>query len=221
MVARTETAEQRLSIYEGLSAHNRRIAVLRVGIPALGLVVFLLLIGQIYIANLSRDLGFGGMSIDRTMAMVQAPRYSGVMADGTAYNVTAGEARASLSATDKIELADTTIVFTNADGSHTKAQTRKALLDTKTQNVEVAGTGDVFGGDGTIGKFFNTLIDWPGQTFNSTGGAKLHFADGTTLDAKQAHYDLEKSVWTFSNVTVKMPSTPGEETATSPAGETP
>jgi len=216
MVSRTETAEQRLAIYRGLGAHNRFIAVLRIGVPVLGLLVFVLLMGQIYLANLGKDFGMGGLTIDRSMAMVQAPRYSGVMPDGTTYSVVAGEARAPLTASDKIELIDTSIVFTNADASRTKAETKSAILDTKTQNVEVAGQGDVSGSDGTTGQFFNTLIDWPAQTFTSTGGAQLQFADGTTLDAKKAVYDLEKGVWTFSNVTVTMPSTPGEFDAPEP-----
>jgi lipopolysaccharide export system protein LptC len=210
MGSRTETAGQRLKIFEALTAHNRRISILRYGVPALGLFVFALLAGQLYISNLSKQFGIAGLTIDRTKAMVESPRYSGIMPDGTSYLVTAGEARAALSATNLIDLSDARIVFTNPDLSQTTATTQAATLDSNTQQVDIAGEGDVLTSDGTRGIFTRTLIDWPAQTFDINGGVKLDFADGTTLDSQSAVYDMGKGIWSFQGVTVTMPSTPGE-----------
>jgi lipopolysaccharide export system protein LptC len=214
MAARAETADQRLAIYRKLGAHNRLITLLRFGVPALGVAVFLILASQIYLASIGKEFGIAGLTIDRTMATLQAPRYAGVMADGTTYNVKAGEARAALSATNVIDLTNASIVFSNPGTKQTTATAKQATLDTVSQQVQIDAITDVTSSDGTIGRFTNTRIDWAAQMLNSVGGAHLEFADGTKLDADTATYDMEKAVWIFSRVTVTMPSTPGETDAT-------
>jgi hypothetical protein len=219
MAARAQTADQRLAIYRQLRTHNRLITILRFGVPTLGMVVFLMLASQIYLASIGKEFGIAGLTIDRTMATLQAPRYSGVMADGTTYDVTAGEARAALSMTNIVELADASIVFSNPGAKQTTATAKQATLDTVSQQVQIDADTDVTSSDGTIGRFINTRIDWAAQMLNSVGGAHLEFADGTELDAATATYDMEQALWTFSRVTVTMPSTPGETDATTSGTE--
>ena len=50
--ARTESLEQRTAIFNRLALRNRLVAILRIGVPAIGAIVFVALLAQIYIGNL-------------------------------------------------------------------------------------------------------------------------------------------------------------------------
>jgi hypothetical protein len=51
IAARTETAEQRSAIYEALLRRNRLVGILRIGVPAMGAVLILGLLLQIYVVS--------------------------------------------------------------------------------------------------------------------------------------------------------------------------
>ena len=50
-------AARRLKVYKGLQARNRVVAVLRLGVPAMGAVALVLLVGQIYLSSLGSRFG--------------------------------------------------------------------------------------------------------------------------------------------------------------------
>ena len=83
LVARALTADQRAEIFGRLVARNRIVGGLRVAVPALGLLAALLLVGQIWLANLESQYGVSGIRIDRGNMVVETPQYSEIGGDGT------------------------------------------------------------------------------------------------------------------------------------------
>ena len=73
-VARALTADQRAEIFGRLVARNRIVGGLRVAVPALGLLAALLLVGQIWLANLESQYGVSGIRIDRGNMVVETPQ---------------------------------------------------------------------------------------------------------------------------------------------------
>lgn len=75
-VGRAETYDQRSAILDRLRFRNRTVALLRIVVPAIGVIAFLTLTGQIYVANLMRQYGVSGIRVDRGNIVVEAPKYS-------------------------------------------------------------------------------------------------------------------------------------------------
>ena len=69
-LARTDTFDQRNAIFAGLATRNRLIAVLRMLVPAAGVVAFLVLAAEIYVTNTLRQYGISGIRIDRGTLVV-------------------------------------------------------------------------------------------------------------------------------------------------------
>ncbi|MEO7223173.1 MAG: hypothetical protein ABIY37_11930, partial [Devosia sp.] len=80
---RADTYDQRADTLGRILTRNRVVDALRVVVPLLGLAAFLVLAGQIYIANLARQYGISGIRIDRGAVVVEAPKYSGTGGDGS------------------------------------------------------------------------------------------------------------------------------------------
>ena len=76
-------AERRAAILDQLAWRNRIVALLRIAVPAIGLLAFLALIGQIVVAGMMSKYGIAGIRIDRGNLVVESPRYSGAGADGS------------------------------------------------------------------------------------------------------------------------------------------
>lgn len=80
-------AAQRQAIYRRLEARNRIVAILRVGVPALGVLVLVSLLGQIYVSSLTSRFGVGRIEVTRDSVSIETPEYSGVLDNGTTYRV--------------------------------------------------------------------------------------------------------------------------------------
>ena len=210
MGGRTDTAGQRLAIYRSLAARNRWIAGLRAGVPVAGVLVFLGLAAQIFIANLGSEFGIGGISIDRTTARIETPRYAGMLADGSTYKVAAGAARADIANPNEIALLDASLQLIQPDGTEMMASAGAATLFAQEQQVAVAAETEVGDSTGTTGRFTDTVIDLKAETFTARGGAELRFSDGTHLTSKTLTYAFPDATWRFGGVRVTMPATPGE-----------
>ena len=206
-------AAQRLAVYRGLQARNRIVAILRVGIPALGVVALSALIIQIYVSSRASRFGVGQIAVSSESITVEAPEYSGLLDDGTAYRVSATSAQASVDATDRIGLSDASLTMLKPDGVTMRVDARSAILDTTNQLVEVAGIAEVGNSLGTSGLLRNSVFDYAAQRLVGNGPVSIDYHDGTTIVAEGLTYDATTLVWTFSRATVTLPDTPG-------AGET-
>jgi hypothetical protein len=209
-------AAERLAIYRRLQGRNRIVAILRVGVPALGAILLVSLVGQIYISSLSSRFGVGRISVTREAVSVEAPQYAGVLDDGTTYKVWAAAAQASVDATDHIGLTSAALTLTRRNGVTMEVNAPIAVLDTTREVVTIQGIAYVEDSTGTSGTIYDSVFDYVSQTLLGKGEVHIDYADGTTLDGTGMTYDARSMVWTFSGANVNLPSTPGEE----PSGTT-
>lgn len=207
-------AVQRLAVYRSLEARNRVVSILRVGIPALGVVALAALMLQIYVSSRTSRFGVGQIAVSTESITVETPEYSGLLDDGTAYRVSATSAQAAVEATDRIGLTDASLTMVKPDGVTMLVDARAAVLDTTNQLVEVADIAEVGNSLGTSGLLRNSVFDYAAQRLTSNGPVEIDYHDGTTIMAEGLTYDATTLIWTFTRATVTLPDTPGaRETA--------
>ena len=207
-------AAQRLAVYRGLQARNRVVSILRVGIPALGVIALAALMLQIYVSSRTSRFGVGQIAVSTESITVETPEYSGLLDDGTAYRVSATSAQAAVEATDRIGLTDASLTMVKPDGVTMLVDARAAVLDTTNQLVEVADVAEVSNSLGTSGLLRNSVFDYAAQRLTSNGPVDIDYHDGTTILAEGLTYDATTLIWTFTRATVTLPDTPGaRETA--------
>lgn len=204
-------AAERLGIYRRLAARNRIVAILRIGLPALGVLLLASLIGQIYISSLTGRFGVGRISVSREAVTVEAPEYSGILDDGTTYHVWAESAQAAVEATDQIGLTTASLTLKRTNGVTMEVNAPAALLDTTSEIVTIDGIAYVEDSTGTAGTIYDSVFDYVSQTLLGKGAVHIDYADGTTLDGTGMTYDAKTMVWTFGKASVNLPSTPGEK----------
>jgi hypothetical protein len=205
---RTDSADLRAELFGRLSAHNRRIGLLRALVPALGVLAFLLLAGQIYLANLARQYGVSGIHIDRGNLVVDTPRYSGSGSDGSHYTINASAARSPLTNTALIDMTNATLDLTRPGATAFHAAAAEALMNTTSNEVTVPGVTHVTSDDGLSGTLVKLRSDMKAQRTTADGPVNLTFADGTTLIASGMIFDGKADIWTFANTTLTMSGLP-------------
>lgn len=201
----------RLAIYQRLAGRNRLVAVLRIGVPALGIVLLASLLLQIYVSSLGSRFGVGRIAVTRDSITVDAPEYAGLLEDGSAYRVWATSAAAAADATDLIALTNAAMTLHRATGVTMQVNAVAAQLDTARQLVLIDGEAQVQDTSGTSGVFKQSEFDWNAQILTANGPVHIDYADGTTLDADGMVYDSVAMVWTFSNANVTLPDTPDSD----------
>jgi hypothetical protein len=211
-------AAQRLAVYRGLEARNRLVSILRVGIPALGVIALAALMLQIYVSSRTSRFGVGQIAVSSESITVETPEYSGLLDDGTAYRVSATSAHAAVDATDRIGLDNASLTMVKPDGVTMLVDARAAVLDTTNQLVEVADIAEVSNSLGTSGLLRNSVFDYAKQRLTSNGPVDIDYHDGTTIVAEGLTYDATTLIWTFTRATVTLPDTPR---ASEPAMESP
>ncbi|KKB76118.1 hypothetical protein VW29_20380 [Devosia limi DSM 17137] len=204
-------ASDRHATYRRLLQRNRFVGLLRIGVPALGVLVLAVLAGQIYLSSLSGQFGIGQITVSDNSISVEAPEYAGTLDDGSAYRVWAQSARAGLATSDIIELNAAALTVTRTNGVVINAEARSAKLDTTNENVIVDGISHIADSTGISGTLYQSVFDWVAQRLTSKGAVKIDYPDGTELEAVGMTYDAAAMVWTFTNATVTLPSTPGAD----------
>ncbi|MET3899321.1 lipopolysaccharide export system protein LptC [Devosia sp. UYZn731] len=199
----------RLRTYQRLVLRNRVVGVLRIAVPLLGVVVLVLLVGQIYLSSLGSRFGVGQISVTRDRVTIDAPQYSGVLDDGSVYRVSATRAAAALNATDVMDLSTASINVVRTDGVTMDLSANMARLDTTRELVIIEGDTHVVESTGTTSTFANSVFDWQKQELTGKGPVVVDYADGTHLVAKGLRYNAKTAVWTFTAATVTLPDTPG------------
>ena len=205
-------AAERQTIYQRLERRNRIVAILRIGVPALGALVLVILVGQIYLSSLSARFGVGRIDISRDAVTIETPQYSGILDDGTSYRVWANSAQAALTAANQIALSEATLVMNRPGGIVTEITAHEAMLDGGAETVAIAGIALIAESTGTTATVMNSVFDYAAQTLVASGRVHVDYADGSSLDGVGMTYDVKQAVWTFSRVNLTLPSTPGSET---------
>ncbi|SMQ85819.1 hypothetical protein SAMN06295905_3111 [Devosia lucknowensis] len=205
--------------YRRLARRNRWVGVLRLAVPAMGLLVLAGLVGQIVIASVGSRFGIDRLTITPEAVAIEAPEYVGTLSDGSSYRVWAVSARAAAESSHLIDLTDATLVIDRIDGVQLTMEAREAQLDTAQQLTLVPGRADIADSTGTTGTLDDSIFDWHSQLLTTRGAVWIDNADGSTIRAKGLVYDAAAIVWTFNRSVVTLPSTPGEG-ATEDTGET-
>jgi hypothetical protein len=215
MSLQTDTAD-RLTVYRRLNRRNRLVAILRLAVPALGLLVLAVLVGQIYLSSVQGRFEVGQIEVNHDTITVMAPAYSGLLEDGTTYRVWSDSASAAIDTTDQIHLNEAVMQLNRPVGIVMDIMAPAALMNTTTEVVSIAGIAHVADSTGTRASLFNSQFDYVRQFLTSEGEVVVDYADGTKLLADGMSFDATKSVWTFSNVTVTLPAPPGATATESP-----
>lgn len=206
-------AAQRLATYRGLQTRNRVVAILRIGVPALGIVALSALMLQIVVSSQTARFGIGQIVVSSESVTVETPEYSGLLDDGTTYRVAAIAATANVDATDRITLEEGLLTMVKPDGLTTMVEAPVSVLDTTRQVVEIDGVASVSNSEGTSGVIWQSVFDYEAQTLTGTGPVRIDYRDGTRLLAEGVTFDATEQVWTFTRATVTLPDTPGADKA--------
>lgn len=206
--ALTETAAQRQHIYRRLGQRNRTIGLFRLLVPGLGIAVFVVLSGQVLIANLGEGFSIGRVSLQSDRMVVETPSYSGVTGDGSVYRVTALSAEAGLDAMDAVTLNGATLVIEGIDGIDTTAKASRAAVQMAGQEVAIEGKTAISSSSGMTGTVIGLDVDFAQQRATSDGAVSFAFAGGEQLDAANMLYDGAAQRWTFAGVTLTLPDAP-------------
>ena len=212
MSARAETAELRLQIFNALRARNRIVAILRIGVPGIGAVVFLGVVTQILIASVANDFGIGRVTVNGDQVTVDTPTYAGIMSNGDTYKISAEGAHTALTDMSVIDLKKIGVVLVKPDGTQMAAQSETAALETIRQTVTIPGTTEVSDSRGNSGTLDKVFIDGPRQTMKANGKVSMLMKDGATINADALDYSAKTAVWTFKNATLTVPEIPGDDT---------
>jgi len=225
-LARSETLDQRSHIFSTLAARNRFVGVLRLAVPAAGVVILGGLVLQLFLASLGDDFGFSNISIDRNNLVVDTPSYSSMGVDGSSYQVEAASAKSALDRTDIIDLTRAVLTITKTGGATITASADAARLETSGQLVTVDGVTRIADSEGMKGTIVGIFANMAAETMVGKGDVDITFSNGTTLRADSMSFDGARSTWSFSRATLTLPSTPGEGEAgpaatvvSQPAGE--
>lgn len=189
---------------------NRLVSVLRWLVPLAGLLLALVVGGVIALDALRNRFGIAHLALDRDRMIVDAPRLSSMLPDGTVLTLSAGAASASLLSADRIALADPRLTMAGPDAPTLMVEAAKADLDTTAQLLDVPGITGFTSMDGMSGEAAGLVADLAAETASS-GTVNLTMADGTTLRAETMSYDHKVQLWTFGRVIVSMPFTPGDQ----------
>ncbi len=198
-------------LYRRLSRRNRLVSILRLGVPAMGILVLLGLIVQIYLASFTGRFSVGRIEVTPEAISVDAPEYTGILEDGSAYRVWSERARAATERTDLIDLTDAHLVIDRTDGVQMQVDADAAQLDTSRQLTIVPGSADIADTTGTTGTLTDSVFDWDAQKLTTSGAVSIDYADGSNVRSQGLEYDAATKVWTFSRAVVTLPSTPGED----------
>lgn len=186
------------------------VGVLRLAVPAAGAVILSVLLIQIALSSFGARYGIGTITIDQDRVRVEAPEYAGTMSDGATYRVWAEDAEAQIDDTDLIALTNARVEVNRTDGLRREASASAGVLDTVDQQVVVGGATDIGDSTGTSGRLVDSVFDWLSQTLTTHGSVSIDYADGAQVRAKGLVHEAELGRWTFTDATVTLPSTPGE-----------
>ena len=205
---RADTFDQRAEIFGRIVTRNRVVAALRLIVPALGVLAFLVLAAQITLANLARQYGISGIRIDRGTVVVEAPKYSGMGGDGSRYLISAREARTPIDRSHLIEMIDASLELVQTGGTSYFAKSATATMNTRANTVKAPGSVAVTGSDGLEGTLTDVDVDSDADLITSNGAVDLKLPDGTTVVAATMLRDGPAGTWTFTQATVVVPDLP-------------
>lgn len=212
MAVYAHSAPERVAVYAALRRRNRLVGVLRFLVPIGTTALFGILAVQLVEANMGQDFTVGRVSIEQNRLSVEAPSYAGRLEDGSTFSMTSARAEAGLGMPNIIDLTDAQVTLERPDGRVVTATAATAELDTEAQVILVPGRTDITESQGANGEVNGLRIDVVGQLITAEGPLGMRLPDGSILSAANLRYDFASKLWHFEQVSMELPSTPGEET---------
>ena len=208
--------ERRLARRQALHARNRIVSILRIGLPALGILVVASFFFQILLASLASSFRIGNVRFAGDTVAVDTPSYSGVTADGDIYKLSAQAAATAITNLNLINITNGELQLTKPDGQQMRARARASTFDSIAQTMTVPGVADVSNSSGDSGTLRQVVVDLPRQTLKATGPVALQFKDGTTLEASGLDYNARTRIWSFGKATLEVPDPNDDESEEAP-----
>ncbi len=199
------TTTDRAALYRRLNRRNRVVGILRLVVPAAGAFVLAVLLAQIVIANIADTFGIDGVSIERDRLVIATPEYSGVMANGTRYTVSAESAKAAAGSSDVMELTDATLHLVREDGYEMTIRAASSDFSLAAETVDVPGLMRVSDSRGMTARLRDNHVDWTAQTLVSEESVWARFDDGTVLTASGLVHDAAEQTWDFEDARLVVP----------------
>jgi lipopolysaccharide export system protein LptC len=209
-MAAASASAGRQRVYERLVWRNRLVGLLRLLVPVSGALALGVLGVALYASTIAGDFSIGTTSVDRDTLVIAEPRYSGLLDNGSTYQVGAAAARAVMSALDMLNVTDGTAVLKRPDGVALSGTATTAILDSTNQVLTVTGRANISDSRGLKGWMEQAVVDYPNQRVTTTGPVSFVLDDGSQIEGASMDYDQKSRVWRFTQVTVTMPATPGE-----------
>lgn len=195
-------ADVRARVYRGLNRRNRVISVLRIVVPAFGLVVLGVLLAYVYAANKAEGYGASSVSFDHDQVIVSTPKYEGVTQNGTHYSVSAEQATTELGNADLLDLANARLDMQRPDGYAITARTDYGRYDLGSQSVLAPGVMAVEDSAGMRAWLTNSTFDWADQVLRTRGDVHVLYPDGMEIEAAGLTYDANVGQWVFDQAQV-------------------
>lgn len=198
------TSDRNAEVYNALSQRNRLIGWLRILVPLVGLLVLVALVVQIVIANLASGFQIEGVRLDKGALVIDAPEYSGIMANGTQYTIVAEAASAAIGNPDIVNLSHATLDLLRTDGYQMQARAENARFSLVEQTVYIEEMMQVDDSRGMQAQVRNSTIDWAAQTLTAKDNVYVTFTNGTILTGSSLVYNAGTGVWDFSFVKLTL-----------------
>ncbi|MEP7239333.1 MAG: hypothetical protein ABI697_00470 [Devosia sp.] len=199
--------DPRAALYDALLRRNRIVGALRLAVPLLGVLVFIVLAAQIYVASLARQYGVSNIRIDRGSVVVATPRYSATAADGTHYDISATEARAPIEAAGAITMSAAELEVASPGKPVLHVTAAQVDTDAAKGTYHIPGLAQLRGSDGLTG----TLGDLAGDVHAgkaTSGPVDIVFGDGSRLVARSGRFDATARTLNLEHVTMTLPRLP-------------
>lgn len=202
--------EIRHEIYARLARHNRRIGILRIGVPSLAIALLALPILQVSISMIAETMSIAGLRLDNDTLVIDAPRFDGRTATGTVYTMTAARTESRIGDLDTVDLFDLNIDLAGQAGY--TAEIGFSTAQWTMSEERLVSNEDVFVSDstGAEGVLAGADVDWPAQVITSDGPIVFIFGGGNRLDAATMVHDMSAAIWQFETVRLEMIPAPDD-----------
>mgnify|MGYP005990339879 CR=1 FL=1 len=203
-MSETATASHFNDLFAGVQRRQRIVKWLRWTIPLLGGAIFAALMIPLLIDNLLPSTQFEGIRLEQDKLVVDEPRATGVLSDGGTYEMTAKSATTKIINQDMIDLVEMQATLNFVDGDSVVGTSETGTFSLKRNILTMTSEIDLLSSKGDTGLIGNGVADLNTKIFDGDDGVAFDFANGSTLRAKNMHYDGPGNYWKFERATLTL-----------------
>ncbi|WP_370676102.1 LPS export ABC transporter periplasmic protein LptC [Pleomorphomonas sp. PLEO] len=187
----------RVRLFATAARESRRVRRLRFWLPALGALLFALVVGATVITRISISLSIGDLKITTDGLAMDAPHLSGSDGKGRTYTVNAKSAVQDLKDTRIIRLKDIEASVIQTDGSRGKLLADSGIYDSAAQTLVLKENIRLANSDGSGGTLSRAAIDL--NTGSLTSDSPVAFSSNLgKINAEKMGVEKKAGTVTFS-----------------------